>query len=265
MKIIILIVFLLILVGCSSLKIVQPVKRTNLNLATDLELAKASDYAYVGVSAFSNYSETVEFNNETTGTKAYIAIDHVRKIAILVYRGTEKQKKDIKTDIKFLKKSYKGIRVHRGFLKAYQSLEIDINESLSWLPQDYKIYATGHSLGGALACLAGLFNDRKIDKITTFGQPRVGNKDVANRLTKMNYTRYVNHADAVARAPRINYFHGKDLIYISKGGDYYINPLSTYMFRDRLGNIKHRFSDHAITKYIKRISDILEKTTESNE
>lgn len=256
-KIIILIGFLLILVGCSSLKMVQTIGKNKPDFVTDLELAKSSNYAYTGVSAFTDYNETTEFNNEPTGTKAYIAVDHVRKIAILAYRGTEKEKKDIKTDVKFLKESYKGIRVHRGFLKAYKSVENDINKSLNKLPVDYKIYATGHSLGGALACLAALFNERKIDKITTFGQPRIGNKTAAKRLTEMNYNRYVNHADAVPRAPRINYFHGKDLIYISKTGDYYINPKSTYMFRDRLGSFKQRFSDHAITKYIKKIANIL--------
>lgn len=258
-KIVLLILFIMIICGCSSLKTVRPSNNmTSNSLNKDLEMAKLSQLAYLGVTAFDSYNKTIEFDDPVTGTHAYLVIDSRR--AVLVFRGTEKQKSDVKTDVKFRKEVYKNIRVHRGFLKSYRSIEAELNLKINNLPSDYKFYITGHSLGGALACLAALYGDRTPDGLITFGQPRVGNKDTAKLLTDLNYRRYVNHADAVARMPRINYYHGKDLIYISKDRGYYVNPPSNFMFNDRLGSFEHRFKDHAIGKYIMKIIYLIKGT-----
>lgn len=77
-------------------------------------------------------------------------------------------------------------------------------------------------------------------------------KKLIQRHYWLNYTRYVNHADAVARMPRLNYYHGGELIYLNEDGKAIKNPSSWYMFKDRLGSFLHRFNDHGIDQYIKR-------------
>ena len=46
-----------------------------------------------------------------------------------------------------------------------------IESYLKKLP-NHKLYVTGHSLGAAMAVVAGMSN--KFDKVVTFGEPRVG-------------------------------------------------------------------------------------------
>ncbi|KAJ1331358.1 Lipase (class 3) [Microdochium nivale] len=73
--------------------------------------------------------------------------------------------------------------VHMGFLSSWKAARDDVLPTLKLLHDqypDYPIYLLGHSLGGAVAALAAL--EIKVilgwDNVvvTTFGQPRVGNR-----------------------------------------------------------------------------------------
>lgn len=71
-----------------------------------------------------------------------------------------------------------------GFYTSWLHTRSAILPSLTQAIQDhptYKLTLVGHSLGGAVAALAGLdFKARGWDpRVTTFGEPRIGNKDLA--------------------------------------------------------------------------------------
>jgi hypothetical protein len=77
-----------------------------------------------------------------------------------------------------------------------------------WHKRGYSIYVTGHSLGGALAMLAGQFLlsfDREgyqdILSICTFAAPRVGNEGFAAWFEEVDVVRYVNTEDVVPTVP----------------------------------------------------------------
>lgn len=77
-----------------------------------------------------------------------------------------------------------------------------------WLLRGYKIFITGHSLGGALAMLAGqllLSHDlegyQKALAICTFGAPRTGNQGFAEWFEDVRVVRYVNSEDTVPTLP----------------------------------------------------------------
>lgn len=76
-------------------------------------------------------------------------------------------------------------RVHRGFLEAFESVNVAVLAAVRELLQKFpsaEIYITGHSLGGALAMLAAYeFRRLKLPlaEVVTFGAPRVGNKAFA--------------------------------------------------------------------------------------
>jgi hypothetical protein len=105
-------------------------------------------------------------DNPDTDTQASIWADMSKKELILSFRGTEQIKlKDILTDINLIQVSFddsnptlQDVKMHSGFLKAYQSVQgalmqilqallkykpnININDETPW-----NIYITGHSLG----------------------------------------------------------------------------------------------------------------------
>lgn len=220
------------------------------------KLAKLSGASYTGVKPIKKlgFNKVIKFRSGRTGTKGYLAIDDVSRQAVVVFRGTEKDGKDILTDISFLKtahRKHKDDRIHKGFLRAYESIQGHINKEIGKLPTDYALYATGHSLGGALACLYALYGAVRVQQVVTFGQPRVGNKIVSKKLTELPYTRYVNHADIVPRVPRINYWHSGTLVYITRKESTLVNPSWGRMFVDRMWYLAHRFTDHRCAEYIR--------------
>jgi len=71
--------------------------------------------------------------------------------------------------------------VHAGFLTSWKYTRPHINPHLERLVAeypDYQVTLVGHSLGGAVAALAGLeFEARGWEpQVTTFGEPRIGNQ-----------------------------------------------------------------------------------------
>ncbi|KAK1225708.1 hypothetical protein PQX77_011328 [Marasmius sp. AFHP31] len=81
----------------------------------------------------------------------------------------------------------KGTRVHDGFQLEHGKTAINIKQEVEKLMELYdihKIYTIGHSLGGALAILDGLylslqFPDASVETIV-YGAPRVGNAQFAD-------------------------------------------------------------------------------------
>ncbi|KAI1000996.1 hypothetical protein K3495_g7205 [Podosphaera aphanis] len=77
--------------------------------------------------------------------------------------------------------------VHLGFWTSYQSVRSQILFQIQRLSQkypDYRLHLVGHSLGGAIAALAGLELDSLgfAPVITTFGQPRIGNSGLRDYI-----------------------------------------------------------------------------------
>ncbi|KAG5946730.1 hypothetical protein E4U53_006529 [Claviceps sorghi] len=79
--------------------------------------------------------------------------------------------------------------VHMGFLQSWQSARATVVPKLKALKKKYPSYQirlVGHSLGGAVACLAAL--ELKLSLgwddlvVTTFGEPRVGNYQLARYI-----------------------------------------------------------------------------------
>jgi len=77
-----------------------------------------------------------------------------------------------------------------------------------WIRDGYRIFITGHSLGGALAMLAGFLllsydapGYRPGVSICTFGAPRVGNQEFGNWFDGVEVVRYANTEDTVPTVP----------------------------------------------------------------
>lgn len=146
--------------------------------------------------------ELIRYFNEGD-TQAFLAKREKDKTAVLSFRGTEKNSwTDIKTDLNArFYKGEGGVKMHSGFVGAYNQVREQVEEAVNKLPPEFSLYVTGHSLGGALATIAARALERdSLAACYTFGGPRVGDEEFADDIRAPVY-RIVNAADGVPRVP----------------------------------------------------------------
>lgn len=137
---------------------------------------------------------------------------------ILAFRGSQ-QLADWGTNFNFKMRPFKVAmsgaqvpsgRVHAGFQGAWESIEAKVLLYLrDWCKpgKPYHLWVTGHSLGGALAALAGIslhYQGYTVSGLYTFGQPRVGDWEFARKVNAEigdRVFRYVNNNDVVPLIP----------------------------------------------------------------
>ncbi|ODV92098.1 hypothetical protein CANCADRAFT_689 [Tortispora caseinolytica NRRL Y-17796] len=192
-------------------------------------------------------------NQSCTG---YIAVDDGsfsnQKKIIVAFRGTNTLK-DILVDSDFLQSDLdlygshhgcKGCGVHAGFHDSYKQLEPIIVNAVVRLMEMYDdtpVLVVGHSLGGAMALLAGIslsFNDAILKRgvlIVTFGQPCIGNQAFVDwldlRFRPLSYNgspftspdpslwRVTHRNDPVCQLPpSLDYKQSSNELYISSDG-----------------------------------------------
>jgi len=129
-------------------------------------------------------------------------------MAVLAFRGSEPNKVDwfyTDADAVFVKLPDGAGKIHRGFYESFDSVQKKVEAALGELPADLPLYVTGHSLGGALANVAGmeLEKARHLAAVYTFGSPRVGDEVWASRM-KVPLYRTVNGRDVVPLLPFSN-------------------------------------------------------------
>uniref|UniRef100_A0A914HUH0 Fungal lipase-like domain-containing protein n=1 Tax=Globodera rostochiensis TaxID=31243 RepID=A0A914HUH0_GLORO len=135
---------------------------------------------------------------------AFTAISHEDRAIILSFRGTDSGMQLLQetTQIALFKSTESPKegwgKVGTYFLKIFNQLvnEGKILDDLAKLLntyEDYELWVTGHSLGGALAAIASanivdseLISAQKL-KLVTFGQPRTGDRDWAAAIDQNHH------------------------------------------------------------------------------
>jgi triacylglycerol lipase len=193
---------------------------TGCDLARAYWLAEFADHAYerdpallTGWLAQQGFTLTKSFNDATTDTQGFLAT--AGNLAVLAFRGTEKELKDWLTDAKAEQitdpnKIIPG-RLHQGFITAYNSVAADVASQVDAIKAaGGRVHLTGHSLGAALATLAALHLEARptsagsVATVHTFGSPRVGDPTFAasfERSLRGRVWRFVNNEDIVTRIP----------------------------------------------------------------
>ncbi|MFD5752752.1 lipase family protein [Streptomyces sp. NPDC127033] len=132
---------------------------------------------------------------------------------VTAFRGTEPQQiKDWLTDATTPPWPGPGGTgyVHHGFAEALESIFPEVRAALGELRgNNQSVWFTGHSLGGALAMLAGArmhLEDPKLtaDGVYTYGQPRTCDRILATAYNKgfgRRMYRFVNNNDIVPQLP----------------------------------------------------------------
>ncbi|MBH5337775.1 lipase family protein [Streptomyces pactum] len=150
---------------------------------------------------------------------------------VTAFRGTEPQQiKDWLSDATTPPRRGPGGtgHIHQGFGEALESIYPDVKDTLAELRTNgQRVYFTGHSLGGALAMLAGarMFLEEPrlaADGVYTYGQPRTCDQILATAYDngfEDRMFRFVNNNDIVPLLPPAPpYAHVRALRYIDSRG-----------------------------------------------
>ena len=165
-------------------------------------------------------------------------------VTILIFRGSVNTK-NIWTDIDIrpTMNDELGVYLHRGFKDAANWLHEDIKKNYKL---EKTVYLTGHSLGGAVAQIIGLWldNDGYNVQIYTFGSPKVSTTFFGNRPP---HYRVVLRNDPVPFFPPYPFLHSgiminADTLEWAEGGEAH---------RDSFTEIDGQ--DHSIHGYFKAL------------
>ncbi|WYZ38561.1 hypothetical protein EsH8_III_000475 [Colletotrichum jinshuiense] len=168
------------------------------------------------------------FSGLVSGLQGFVGTDPVRKNIVIAIRGSKNVRNWI-TNILFGFDDCDFVddcKVHTGFSNAWDEVKDALLASVKSAKAanpSYTIVATGHSLGGAVATIAGadLRRDGYAIDIYTYGSPRVGNDAFTKFVTDQAGAEYrVTHVDdPVPRLPPIlfGYRHTSPEYWLSTG------------------------------------------------
>lgn len=197
----------------------------------------------------------------------FLEVDDARREQFITIRGTA-NKKNLDEDLEIAVRDNRqtDIPVHAGFDADARAIHSDV---LPYLKPGYQIFITGHSLGGAIAALLGIYlieDQYKVARIVTFGQPRFTTEKGVSRLGFLPLTRVVDENDIIPMVPPATvldpvhgpYAHvGPEIILLD--GPHYVYLPTHNATRIDIGEFWRdaaiaTLEDHKIDHYLERIT-----------
>lgn len=181
-----------------------------------------------------------------TSAIAYIRANDL----ILAVQGSESLA-DWHNNTKIRKTNFHGIRAHRGFAAAAESVLVQAMKIIAAHPDKHVVLA-GHSLGGAIATLLAVALRPKVLTVITAGQPKVATEQELRLAMYGEYIRVVNGSDLVPRVPRLGFAHAGTCVYLSNQSKKILDPGMCTMLWDRTLMLwqSQRATDHFSRDYI---------------
>lgn len=156
----------------------------------------------------------------------FLISNHKKKEQIIIVRGTANiENALVDLSHKLLPSADLNIKLHEGFAFAAKNI---FNKITPHLKKNYRISTTGHSLGGSVALIIAMHLEQskyRLNKVITFGQPKVTNMTGALKYQHIALTRVVTPKDLVPLVPPFDamdinnldiYWHlGTELILLS--------------------------------------------------
>jgi len=196
-KLIIISLILLLLDGCAKSKVDQnndlgSGDKSNLPISLDLLIEHAE------------YCETIYDSGGDQKDEVAFDVKQDSGITIIVIRGTanaENVQSDI--DVRLVTDDDLGIRLHKGFRDASKSVMSGIDES----SLEKTVHVTGHSLGGAIAQIIGMWLHKRSHNVQIFsyGSPKVSNEIMSGG--QPTHWRVVRLSDPIPFTPMWPYAH----------------------------------------------------------
>jgi len=226
----------------------------------------------------STYKRFHVYMNEINEIRYVVLTDNANKTHFVAVRGTCNSHNAMQ-DIDFFKDKSKrlGIKIHSGFHTTSEGIADDL---LTRLDKGYKVYVTGHSLGGASALVVSWYLDHAnfdVAECITFGQPKVTDSHGIRKMRdKIKLTRVVNETDVVPLVPptgthRDRYAHSGRLVKLLDNGkfcnlgepdslNFGVNSFWLFAARESFSyyEIGKELPDHFMTHYLGNINKIVE-------
>jgi len=242
--------------------------------------AELSSFAYKSDEDIRNrYGEDIFILNrlEQYDGNYFVIKDDNKNVIVISIRGTANIENAV-VDAEFMKvKDDKlGIYLHDGFKKSTDELYINLKDQIIPFKENYIFEITGHSLGGAMAAVLMMYMQNDgflVEKVITFGQPKVTNKDGVEKFGNAPLLRVSHEEDPVPLLPAKLYIpypnghfeHFGEEVILLKGS--YFSYLDEAQAEEPKvsswwANIyNQRIGDHSVIKYVRNIE---QKLSESN-
>jgi len=187
-----------------------------------------------------------------------------RKVQAIIVRGTiDSVNRKLNLDTQGVKDKKTGILMHRGFKTAADVIYKSVKPRLK---ANYTTHLVGHSLGGAVAAILGIYfiEDKfKVAGIYTFGQPKFTNLSGAKAYINLPLIRVINQNDTVPLIPDetnkggSKYAHTGSVINLLSG-PYYVRASPKQSVKFSVGVLRRYFvqisvPDHKMKWYLRSI------------
>ncbi|REG83311.1 lipase family protein [Marinomonas pollencensis] len=167
------------------------------------------------------------------------------------------------------------IKLHQGFASAARAIYANMKP---YLNKNQPIHITGHSLGGAIAVILGMYlqtDGYAVTQVITFGQPKVTNVTGAKKFDDLPLIRVVTLHDIVPLVPPISPLQIKNLdIFWHMGTEVILmgdkqyaetsgvkSALRATKFTTSIPSEKNLHA-HKMTTYLARINELLASPVE---
>ena len=232
-----------------------------MNKKEALLCASIAHSAYTNRSNEDDFQITAKFENKGTDTQGIMGVAYDNTF-VVAFRGSEETGlADWLTDLKFLLSAFpygkdeaKDVKVHQGFIAAYNSVRDAIMDAVQKTPHK-RVICIGHSLGAALATLCALdircnVSDKEV-YCYTYGSPKVGDDNFVKAYNKLvsNTFRFVNKSDVVPSMPPGSYNHVGKFQQLGQQSE-------SFSLSDILDNVIDKLEDHLPHNYIKALRDL---------
>ncbi|THC98245.1 hypothetical protein EYZ11_002247 [Aspergillus tanneri] len=187
--------------------------------------------------------------------RGFVAVDDTHRLLVVSFRGTNSVRNWLK-NFRFWKVEMPGpsgisgsefeadkpqrgndfctCAIHAGFYESWQLVKAEVLDAVTQAREtykDYKVVLTGHSLGGAIATIAGS-HLRTMDipcDIYSYGAPRIGDLRFAEFVSNQpGWTVRITHGyDPVPTMPPMSLFGVYDLGYRHIWPEYWISDSPT--------------------------------------
>ncbi|MDH5546674.1 MAG: lipase family protein [Gammaproteobacteria bacterium] len=215
--------------SCSSLKVNEDVFP---NFGDGYFYAQLADAAYLDLPELETklyeLGLALETSNKlvTERVQYFLARDKNSGLQIVVIRGTDSiEDAIVDARFAFVDDEVLEIRAHAGFDQAARRIA---DELFHKLVRDANIAIAGHSLGGAVSVLLGLHLKKAglgVERIITFGQPKVMDRTAAVKYASLPVLRYTREKDIVPLVPPLSADHEHDWhIYWHVGDEILLHP-----------------------------------------
>jgi hypothetical protein len=259
--------------GCGALDRFRPpskLDRHDVDFREALDFARRSDAAYLAPAQIEGRYRVRRGGHRVivrdlpgSDVRFFVVIDDQARRQDIAVRGTSNLD-NIRVDVAFTPRPDPrlGVHLHRGFALAGAELYRTIKPLLNTA---YETTITGHSLGGALAVILGMYLEKdglRVERIITFGQPKVTNVDGARKYAHLPLLRFVHQGDPVPDMPPLLSLRKAQWRYTHVGPEVILWTDNLYIFVEEhqalsagvlsfWGNIgSHEVKEHKVEAYL---------------